>query len=350
MANDPALTWDEMLNFFRALGGVCENIVPGPLGRGLFAKDPEQPVLLKVPPVLLFNVDDIEFVDGCLRLKPLANVMDAHRTFFDRYQNAFSWGGGGFVECAGFVVALDGLAPDVRNLLAANFGMGALFEGDPVERAQKLFLGFRTIQNGDRTFLAPLIELARQSATGLPLDFAHGLQIEGSRNGEVLVSHGVYDSLSKFRPFGSEGREPGAFSLPVKVAAGVPEVTIGRDFARSMKRGTDWVPVLERGEGSIELSYLMIGHAKIPRLSRGIFRTLAREGGVSDPDDIFDRILNFNWNRFLQLLAVLEPHEGEMITVLRKMARYQLEAMAHCIGSRDVESSPPAQVWEISFE
>jgi hypothetical protein len=350
MANDPSLTWDEMLNFFRALGGVCENIVPGPLGRGLFAKDPEQPVLLKVPPVLLFNVDDIEFVDGSLRLKPIADVMDAHRAFFDRYQNAFSWGGGGFVESAGFVIALDGLAPDVRNLLTADFGMGALFIGDPVERAQKLFLGFRAVQNGDRVFLPPLIELARHSAAGLTLELAHGLQIQGHCDGEVLISHGVYDSISKFRPFGSEGREPGAFSLPVNVAGGVPEVTIGRDFGRSVKRGKDWVPIVERGEGSIELSYLMIGHSKFPRLSRGIFRTLTREAGVNDPDDIFDRILNFNWNKFLNLLAVLEPFEGEMITTLRKMARYQLDAMSHCIGSRDIESRPAAQVWEISIE
>ncbi|HEX4078273.1 MAG TPA: hypothetical protein VHX61_05290 [Rhizomicrobium sp.] len=339
-----------MLKFVRALGGVCENIVPGPLGRGLFAKDPEQPVLLKLPPELLFDIDDIEFVEGSLRLKAIADVMDAHRAFFDRYQSAFSWGGGGFVESAGFVVALDGLAPDVRNLLTTDFGMGALFEGDPVERARKLFLESRTIQNADRAFLAPLIDLARHSATGLAHEFANGLQIQGSCNGEVLVSHGVYDSISKFRPFGSVGPEPGAFSLPVKVTAGVPEVRIERDFGRSQKRGKDWVPILEQGGGSIELSYLMIGHVKFRRLSRGIFRTLTREAGVNDPDDIFDRILNFNWNKYLNLLAVLEPYEGDMITTLRKMARFQLEAMAHCVGSRDIESGPAAQTWNISIQ
>jgi len=35
---------------------------------------------------------------------------------------------------------------------------------------------------------------------------------------------------------------------------------------------------------------------------------------------------------FINLLQALEPHEGEMISKLRTMARYQLEAMSYCIG------------------
>ena len=62
-----------------------------------------------------------------------------------------------------------------------------------------------------------------------------------------------------------------------------------------------------------------------------------REAGATDPDDLFDRILSFNWQKFLNLLAVLEPHEGDMVSTLARTARYQLEAMSHCIGSRELE-------------
>jgi hypothetical protein len=48
-----------------------------------------------------------------------------------------------------------------------------------------------------------------------------------------------------------------------------------------------------------------------------------------------------------------------MITTLRKMARYQLEAMSYCIGSRELETQKqidtPAEkkapdVWKISIQ
>ena len=84
------------------------------------------------------------------------------------------------------------------------------------------------------------------------------------------------------------------------------------------------------------LSYLMIGNPKFPRLSRGIFRTLMKQAGAPNLDEVFDFILHFNRTRFLGLLAALEPLGGEMAVTLRKMARLQLERMSHCIGTRDL--------------
>jgi hypothetical protein len=57
---------------------------------------------------------------------------------------------------------------------------------------------------------------------------------------------------------------------------------------------------------------------------------------VQNPDEVFDFILRFNALKFLELLELLEPHDGELVVTLRRVARYQLEAMAHCIGSREV--------------
>jgi hypothetical protein len=357
-------SWEEMLRFFRMLGGVCENIVlgHGPLGRGLFAKDPSLPVLLRVPRTLLFDVDEIEFVGDRMRLKPTANAMEAQRIFFERYQDAFSWGGGGSAESAEFIASLDGLPPDLRNLLIDEFQFGDLFEGDAAARAQKRFIDSRMIQGQDKTrLIMPLIELANHGSAGLNYEFGKDLQIAGMCNGEVLASYGAKDPYSMFRTFGFASPEPGAFSLPVNVAPRPPEILVQLDTSRAVKRGNTFFPQMERRDGRIELSFLMIGHARYPRLSRGVFRTLMREAGATDPDDLFDRILAFNWRKFLNLLAVLEPYEGEMITTLRKMARYQLEAMSYCIGSREPESQTPVHapagtpapaedMWQISIQ
>jgi hypothetical protein len=47
--------------------------------------------------------------------------------------------------------------------------------------------------------------------------------------------------------------------------------------------------------------------------------------------------VSFNARQFIKLLGALEAHDGEMVSLLRTMARYQLEAMNHCIGSRELD-------------
>jgi hypothetical protein len=78
-----------------------------------------------------------------------------------------------------------------------------------------------------------------------------------------------------------------------------------------------------------------------------MFRALMKESGMAEAeaDEGFDHIVHYNRMRFLKLLAAVESCEGEMAVTLRKMARHQLEAMSHCIGSRDPKSVE--QVWKL---
>ena len=53
----PAL-WDEMLDEFRSLGGIADNIRlgEGRFGRGLFPVDTSRPYRIHIPPSLLVNI------------------------------------------------------------------------------------------------------------------------------------------------------------------------------------------------------------------------------------------------------------------------------------------------------
>jgi hypothetical protein len=318
--------------------------------------------LLRVPRPLLFNVDEIEFVDDRMRLKPTANVMEAYRIFFDRYADAFSWGGGGRARNMQFVAALDSLPADVRDVLIEDFGFENLLEGDSASRAQRRFVESGAIRIDDRRYIVPLIELANRGTAGLAYEFTvEDVQVQGMPQGEIFVSQGAHDTLSMFQVFGFASPEPGAFSLPLRVPTKPTGMFIGRETSRTLKRGSDWVPQMNEGEDHYALSYLMTGHRKFPRLSRGIFRLLAREAGLNNADEAFDSILSFNWTQYLKLLEVLEPHEGAMIATLRKVARYQLECMSHCVGSRepssdtqtskhDVAEHPAQQLWDITIQ
>jgi hypothetical protein len=358
--------WSEMLKFFRALGGVADNVEPRGQSRGLFAIDPTQPVALSVPTALLVNVDDVEFVGDLLRLKSSADVMDAQRLFFGMYHDALTWVRYGRRECAKFVAALDSLPETVRAVLIEDFGCEDLLVGDPALRTQQQFLRCSSIRRGDAEYLVPMLDLANYDAAGLAFQFGHGeLSAHGETRDEVLIASGVHDSLSAFRSFGVARPEPGAFSLPVGVNPRPPEIFVGRDMERLSKRGATWAPQIDIGDGQVALSCLMIGHVRFPKLSRGLFRALLREVAYPDPDDAFDRILNYNWTRYLKLLETLEPHHGEMITTLRNMARHQLETMSHCIGSRelnigtappepdpepDADNRPAEQTWQLSIQ
>lgn len=345
-------TWSDMLKFFRALGGVAENIMPSPASRGLFPENPARPVALHVPRELFADVNNVEFEGGRIRLKTSADAMEVQREFFARYHDTLSWARVGRTECARLISALDSLPDDVRAVVGADFECEDLLEGDVDARAQRQFLTSRCVRSGDSEYLVPILDLANHDSAGLACHIGPHLDLRGEAREEIRVPFGAHDSFSAFRTFGIASPEPGAFSLPARVTARNPEILVQRDTKRLVKRENDWVPQLNSEDGRIELSCLMIGHRRFPRLSRGIFRTLLGEAGYDDPDDAFDRILTFNWTQYLKLLETLEPYQGEMITTLRKMARYQLEAMSRCIGSRELEAPdrPTGQVWEISIQ
>jgi hypothetical protein len=122
----------------------------------------------------------------------------------------------------------------------------------------------------------------------------------------------------------------------MKTSLGTAELIIQWEIGAYTIRGNFPVPQVNIQGSNLLLSHLMIGRRGFPRLSRGIFCTLMREAGATNADEVFDNILYFNRMKFLKLLEVLEPHKGEMIVSLRKMAHYQLEAMAYCMGKREL--------------
>jgi len=346
-------SWDEMLRMFRMLGGTAENIElkDGEPGRGLMALNSREPVHVQIPANLLFRVQDIVFEEDRLRLKRSADVGHAERLFFEAYQDGFSWGGGGGLRSMALVRALDRLPTDVRSLLVDEFGLADLLVGDPVERAQKQFLGSRSVVLKETEFLTPLIELANHGSTGLPCYIELGFNIQGAVEGEILVNRGVYDPFSLFRKFGAVSSEPGAFSQPTELQLTDRRLIILQDTSAPVKRGNAWVPNLRIEGGTIVLPFLMIGHRAMPKQSRGIFRALAADAQIDKADEAFDAILQFNWSTFLGLLTALEPHDGEMVQMLRRVARFQLEAISHCIGSIELEGPKQVkeEIWSMSI-
>jgi hypothetical protein len=334
-------SWAGLLEEFCALGGAVQNIAlaKGPFGRGLFAINPAEPVLLRVPRALVFRVEDIAFTEEKIGFRQSADVSESGRRFFERYARAFSWGAEGKSESIAFVTALDALPADIRELLTAEFGFADLLQGDFAERIQNHFLRSREIPWGGRRVIAPLLELANHGTEGLRYERGTNVQIQGYVRSEIILRYGAEDACSIFCRFGAVERQLAAFSLSMRVRFEDREIVIRRNISESVRRGADRVPKTSIEDRKVALSHLMLGHRKFPGLPRGTFRALLREAGMTR-DEVFDDILRFNALKFIKLLQVLEPHESEMVAKLRTMARYQLEAMSYCIGSRELAPAP----------
>jgi hypothetical protein len=330
--------WNEMLEEFRALGGVAGNIGLSE-GRGLVAVNPAESVLLRVPRNLLIRADDIEICDGHIRIRESADVSDADRRFFEKYESAFSWGAGERARSAAFIAGLDGLPAEVRELLIAEFGLGDLLQGDLAQRIQTHFMRSHEIPWHGGTVMAPLLELANRGMEGLRYERGKHLQIQGYVRNEILVRYGAEDAYSTFCRFGIAARQSMAFGLPMTLHYEDREIVISRNTNAGVMRGNDRVPRVGVNGRLISFSYAPLGHRKNIRLARGVFRTLLREAGVKSPDEAFDRVVRSSTLRFIKLLRAMERHEGEMISTLRRMARHQLEAINCSIGARELGPS-----------
>jgi hypothetical protein len=335
---EPDEGWEEILAAFRALGGVAENIRAGRgrFGRGLFPVEPDQPFRLNIPENLIFPVKDVGFAGNRLTVVELTGTPKPERRFFERYTNTLTWGGGARQEMSALIAAFDALPNDVRTLLAADFGMAAWLEGEPAMREQLQFLQSRVCEIDGRDVLVPVLELANHDSCGVKWRSENGVEVAGQASGEILLSYGLHDPFSMFRRFAFASPEPVAFSLPMKVEIGAIALAIERSF--EVNRRGDAVPprLADTGDG-LALSFLMLGQSNFPRLPRGAFRALMKTMGVGDADELFDRIVHANWEKFLKLLDALDAHSGALIVGLRNMVLYQLQAMSSCIGARDLQ-------------
>jgi len=331
-----ARTWEDMIETFRALGGTADNIVRGngARGRGIFPIDKSKPARLHVPENLLISDDDIVFIDGRLKIRSSAAYGRSEREFFEEYQDIFSWGDTGRSECSAFIQGLEELPPEVLSLLFPD-GIAKPQSHDDHERIEQEFVQSRKLERNGKCVLMPVVELVNHGPTARPFATTNGVSIEGMFSDEVLVRYNAQDAFGIFLSHGFASPELVAYSVAAR-REGPQKLIVGRKTNDKSKRGSLNIPNFRIDGDTLEVSCLMIGNKRFPRLPKGIFCHIAREAGWTNVEEEFDAIVHRNRMTFLHLLQLLEPHEGKLIPTVRKMIRYQLEAMSHCIGTREL--------------
>lgn len=325
--------WDEMLDEFRALGGMAQNIRlgEGALGRGIFPMDPSQPVAIHIPGNLLLETADATFENGAFRVRPEARIGARERAFLESYEERFSWGGGGREDIAQVFEQAHALPAELRERLRAELRCGDWFGAFTPRTVEECFLSSRCIAWQGRMVVMPIVELANHGARA-DYDTANGVSLRGSFAGEVLVRYSEIDAYGLFLNWGFAHPQPQALSIALGGDVGGVRLRVLRDLSEF--RSSARPPKLANVGGTATLDFLTLGDREHPRRCKTVFYKLMRDAGFAGFEDAFDTVQHVNRMHFLKLLAAVEGFEVPIVHTLRRMARHQLDALSFAFGAR----------------
>jgi hypothetical protein len=333
------MTWEELLDAFRALGGVAENVRlgEGPYGRGIFVNDPHKPAKLWAPSSMFIRIDDIIAQDSDMAVR--GDGYDPRvRTFFERYQAHYGWGAGGHEASAAMQAAWHALP---ASIVAAIQATGALdrpqerFSASNAELALREYLCTRQFSHNDSRYAVPMIDLVNHSAHGYTLGGGYG--VEGTFADEMLVSYAPTDAWTKVVNYGFAATATIAHSVGVTVGLpGGRALSIGRNILNFTIENNLRMPALRCEGNEVLLSHLVLGLESGKDLPRAIFYKVMDRAGVPQADAVFDSIARYNRLQFTSLLRLLRACDGSLARALEDGILNQLDALSACVGTRSL--------------
>lgn len=334
------MQWEELLEEFRAIGGVAENVRlgAGARGRGLFVIDPAKPASLHIPRAITIPVSAVGTDSGDIRVDR-DQVDDRVATFYEHYQKHFGWSAGGREEAFALQREWHDLPPEIVNFIKT---MGVLDHPElrfmPPDDRVLLEEHVRARVFADKTgsFMIPMIDLVNHLSTARGYVTDGGVGVSGTFADEVLVRYNNFDPMTMALHYGFADQSVFACSIGITLdLPGGRRLTIAREISASETRDGIAFPVVTETDGHLRFSHLMLGIMSAPDVPRAIFRSLVKP--YVDPvsaDQIFDGIAHFNRVRFINLLRTLRKYDGRLVRALQDTSINQLEALSYCVGAR----------------
>jgi len=333
-------SWTRMLDEFRSLGGVAQNVEQriGQYGNGIFPIDPSEPIAIEIPEPLLVDVDQIVLDGEDLVVKPESAIANAARDFFARYQKHFSWGAEGRKNVDSFESALktlpEPLLAKMRQLTLLN--LEARHQGQWIEVLRRRFLDSRKINYHERAVSMPIIELINHCAHSPGYSIGQGIKVAGTFDAEVTVNYSATcDSLRRFLNYGFANLEPYAYSLPLHVnIKDIGVIVVSSDVTSIRQVDGLGVPKVELENQRRVISHLRLALEKAPRMPRTMLRKALSDLPETVVDELFERFRNANLSELCNLLELCEGVNTPIGSELRRALLLQLRALTHCFGVR----------------
>jgi hypothetical protein len=337
------MCFEDLLDDFRALGGIAENVrrAMGSYGPGIFPIDRAREAVLWAPATLLIPTEDLEVRNGSLVLRAASAVGSKERQFFESLHLHDGWSTGTFDELWASQQQWHGLPNEVVVFIK---GMGAMTDADlrfaepSIGVCLYQFVRSRDVSYRGDARIMPVIDLVNHSNGAPPFVMTDGpgVGVRGTFPGEILVRYNVADSWATALAYSFADASPYAYSLSLTVDLfGTKRLSILRNIGTGKAHDGIHYPVKRVDGNTIELSHVMLGNARQPDLPRAVFRKLL-SGHVTErqADDVFESVVHFNHSKFIEALRVLRKHDQPLVAVLEEAAIGQLDALSACVGAR----------------
>jgi hypothetical protein len=330
--------WDDMLDEFRALGGIAENVSlgEGRYGRGLFPIDPAKPVKLHIPESLLLEDKYITFDTGTFRVSPEALMGPREKQFLEAYERDFSWGVGR-THIEELLQMMNEAPAELQLLLRQNFECYRWLAEPTPEIVQDRYFTSRTITYKGTSVVMPIVELANHGHETQYVR-SEGVGLSGQFSGEILVRYQLADPLNIFNKWGFvSDSESFALSLGLRQEAASGTIVIGTELLSLGARKPFFPEAVVEGK-NIRIPFVLLGHKSQQRLPRGIFSRVLRNAGRmrAEADETFDVVQHLNRSGWYRLTALCEDAAPPLARLLRSVARAQLELMSFYGGTCEV--------------
>ena len=326
--------WDMLINQFRNLGGVAENICQkkGSKGRGIFPVKEELKSKIFTPSNLIIKKNDIFLDNDKVRIKEEKNEYNNEtREFFNFYQDNFSWGGGGREDTETFENCLGMFSSELKSLLKENrlVDIDKRHKGSWKDVILSQFLYAREFNFRNELQIVPLLELVNHDVISFQFyKSANGISSPNypPSDSELTYTYASKGTLNCFFDYGFFSKETIVFSLPFNLKIENKEISI---ICKGNELRDDLIKIKRSGK-SILIEGLPIADSNSKSLPEAYFKELLDQIGEKNISiDYLYKIKNFNKLIREKLLENLKTKENIASSMFSRAILHELDLISN---------------------
>jgi hypothetical protein len=328
------MEFTEILEKFRALGGIADNVElrTGLFGRGIFPIKSNLPIKIITPTHLLVSPSWLKLDrENHIRINPKLNLDPAFIDFYESYQQFYGWSNVGINELSDYHNELIKLPKSIKQFLLLFGWQNSDFDKKNIRDYLNEYLSSRQIRIGNESKLMPIVELINHSHDGMQYLASEGVRFEGTFKDEVLACyHGSFDAIHFFRIYHFNSESTTVLSCDVKIdVPNIGSINISRfDAMVDIKDGVI-IPRMVKKKNGIQIDFLELINNKNKQTPRHVFINGMRQFDVSllVANQIFDGLIEHNRKAYTDLIAECRLSNNKVAKQLECIALNQLKLL-----------------------
>ena len=311
-------TLNSLIKDVTDLGGSVKNVEVDEDERGLVLRVPrtDGPFDITMPEHLHLDPEAIDYERACVAED--ADLPEPVRSFWNAYIAAL-FDDDDRAALADIRQAVGPLLDEHGEAFEALGLQGFLHTENDTVSLNRRMLASVAMGTEQGTRILPFIGLARQGKSPINISktVSGSYTVNGSAANAVIINSGRFDALWALNSKDQGNRSMVALSVPLSIPMGQasgnakpPALAVGRSPSQSQPYKGAFAPRVIR-EGNVQrLTHLTLSFLGRPALAQTIFRSVAKEHDIQNPDDLWPRIKAYNMRRLFHAYRVSNDVEN----------------------------------------